>query len=117
MRLVEVIRRSDAARALGGASPDAEVERSVWDRLYGHRAGVTATPIAHGAAPLDGLVGGRYRLVERLGAGGMATVGRSRSRSSAPNCSTATRRRAGCGGEGSSHSRMPFEATYGAPPG
>ena len=74
MRLGELISRSYAARALPGASPDMEVERSVWDRQYGNRAGVTATPIPHGAAPLGRLVGGRYRLVGRLGAGGMATV-------------------------------------------
>jgi serine/threonine-protein kinase len=55
-----------------------ELERSVSDRLYGHRAAVTATPIPHGAAPLGRLVAGRYRLVERLGAGGMATVYRAR---------------------------------------
>jgi hypothetical protein len=57
MRLVELIRRSDAARALPDASPDVEVERSVCDRLYGDRAQVTATPLAHGAAPLGRLVG------------------------------------------------------------
>ena len=78
MRLVELIRRADAARALPGASPDVEVERSVCDRLYGDRAQVTATPLARGAAPLGRLVGGRYRLVERLGAGSMATDYRAR---------------------------------------
>jgi serine/threonine-protein kinase len=77
MRLVELIRRSEAGRALPGASSDVEVERSAWDRLYGDRAEVTATPIPHGAAPLGRLLGGRYRLVERLGAGAMATVYRA----------------------------------------
>ena len=78
MRLVELIRRSDAAKALPGASPDVEVERSVCNRLYGDRAQVTATPLARGAAPLGRLVGGLYRLVERFGAGGMAIVYRAR---------------------------------------
>jgi hypothetical protein len=89
MQLVELIRRPDAASAFPRASPDVELERSVWDRLYGKRAGVTATPIAHGAAPLGRLVGGRYRLVDRLGTGGMATVDsatplRTRTRCTAP---------------------------------
>jgi serine/threonine-protein kinase len=78
MQLAELIRRSDAARRFPGASPDVEVERSVRDRLYGNRGQVAATPIARGAAPLGRLVGGRYRLVARLGAGGMATVYRAR---------------------------------------
>jgi serine/threonine protein kinase len=78
MRLVELIKGTDPARAFPGRASDVDVERSVWDRLYGDRADVTATPIPHGAAPLGRLVGSRYRLVERLGAGGMATVYRAR---------------------------------------
>ena len=78
MRLVELIRRSDAARPLPGALADVGVERSVCDRLYGDRAQVTATLIAHGTQPWGRLVGGRYRLVERLGAGVWAIVYRAR---------------------------------------
>jgi eukaryotic-like serine/threonine-protein kinase len=57
-----------------------EVERSVRDLLYGGRVEVTAKPLsrASAVAPLGGLVGARYRLVQRVGAGGMATVYRAR---------------------------------------
>src|SRR4051812_30670072 len=78
MRLLEMVRGSDPARPCPEASADADVDRSVADRLYGDRAKITATPIPRGAAPLGRLVGSRYRLVERLGEGGMATVYRAR---------------------------------------
>ena len=59
-----------------------EVERSVRDLLYGDRVEVTAKPLSRpsavGDTALGGLVGARYRLVQRIGAGGMATVYQAR---------------------------------------
>jgi serine/threonine protein kinase len=61
------------------SSAELEIERSVRDLLYGERAEVTAKPVSRppafgDTAPLGRLVGARYRLVRRIGAGGMATV-------------------------------------------
>jgi serine/threonine protein kinase len=60
-----------------------EVERAVRDLLYGGRVEVTAKPMSRPSAVgdtawLGGLVGARYRLVQRIGAGGTATVYRAR---------------------------------------
>lgn len=60
-----------------GAFPELEVERTVRDRLYGARAEVTATPTPRGAGGLGRMVAGRYRLLELVGTGGMATVYRA----------------------------------------
>lgn len=58
------------------ASTQVEVERSVRDRLYGERSEVSATPMPRPREHRR--VGGRYRLLERVGAGGMAAVYRAR---------------------------------------
>src|SRR5919106_7008192 len=56
-----------------------EVERSVRELLYGDRGALDIKPIPRPAASEPRLMGGgRYRLLERLSAGGMATVHRAR---------------------------------------
>ena len=63
----------------------AEVEQFVRDRLYGEPAEVRAEPMPRralgtqrsGGGPAGGRAGGRYRFLERAGAGGMATVYRA----------------------------------------
>jgi serine/threonine-protein kinase len=60
-----------------------EVERTVRGLLYGDRVELTAKPVLRPSAvgdtaPVGGLVGARYRLAQRIGAGGMATVYQAR---------------------------------------
>jgi serine/threonine-protein kinase len=67
---------SRAGRAAGGVEPThVDVERSVRNRLYGERSELTVAPIARTAAEQRAeLLGGRYRLLSLIGAGGMTNV-------------------------------------------
>lgn len=54
-----------------------DVERCVRNRLYGERSDVTAARVARTAVPARApaqLLGGRYRLLGLIGAGGMTNV-------------------------------------------
>jgi serine/threonine protein kinase len=60
-----------------------EIEQSVRDQLYGDRGEVAAKPLSRPApvvetGPLGRSMGARYRLLQVIGAGGMATVYRAR---------------------------------------
>jgi eukaryotic-like serine/threonine-protein kinase len=57
------------------ASCELDVEATVYDRLYGERQEVRATPVRQGK---PAALAGRYRLLERLGSGGTADVYRAR---------------------------------------
>jgi serine/threonine protein kinase len=72
--------RADRAAAAAERT-QIDVERSVRNRLYGERSDITATCLARAAVPAGApaqLLGERYRLQGRIGAGGMTTVYRAR---------------------------------------
>jgi eukaryotic-like serine/threonine-protein kinase len=62
-------------RATNPAPSELDVESAVRDRLYGERREVTAMPVRRGK---PAALGGRYRLLDRLGTGGTADVYRAR---------------------------------------
>jgi eukaryotic-like serine/threonine-protein kinase len=66
---------SRAACAAGRAErTQIDVERAVRNQLYGERSELTVAPLARTAVAATQLLGGRYRLLSLLGAGGMTNV-------------------------------------------
>lgn len=61
------------ARA-GAEQTQIDVERAVRNQLYGERSDLTVAPLARSAPRSAQLLGGRYRLMTQIGAGGMTNV-------------------------------------------